>query len=260
MKQIVKHSNRSTRRNARLILVAVAVSAAPMAAEATTWDLSTNWSDSANSNGPWSLNQGSTPLPSVKNFNFGGTLAINQPAWAPSNTSGNFLPAFFKAQTTVPGFDWSVGDVVMHSTDTANGGGQGVANVTWTSAITGTADVSGNLWEIRDIGRSNTWTLYDGTTVIATNTLLDGDGHTRGNPEQFSKLNIAVTPGTVFRLSIVQGVGSSFGELSGLNFTVIGTPTGVPEPASWAMMLVGLGGLGAILRRRRGFVWPLDPR
>jgi hypothetical protein len=25
----------------------------------------------------------------------------------------------------------------------------------------------------------------------------------------------------------------------------------VPEPASWAMMLVGFGGLGAILRRRR---------
>jgi hypothetical protein len=28
-------------------------------------------------------------------------------------------------------------------------------------------------------------------------------------------------------------------------------PTGVPEPASWAMMLVGFGGLGAALRSRR---------
>ena len=26
---------------------------------------------------------------------------------------------------------------------------------------------------------------------------------------------------------------------------------GVPEPASWAMMLMGFGGLGAVLRRRR---------
>ena len=26
---------------------------------------------------------------------------------------------------------------------------------------------------------------------------------------------------------------------------------GVPEPAAWAMMLVGFGGLGAVLRRRR---------
>jgi hypothetical protein len=31
-------------------------------------------------------------------------------------------------------------------------------------------------------------------------------------------------------------------------------PTGVPEPAAWAMMLVGFGGLGAILRRRRRLV------
>lgn len=28
-------------------------------------------------------------------------------------------------------------------------------------------------------------------------------------------------------------------------------PTGVPEPATWAMMLVGFGGLGAVLRRGR---------
>jgi hypothetical protein len=27
---------------------------------------------------------------------------------------------------------------------------------------------------------------------------------------------------------------------------------GVPEPASWTLMLVGFGGLGAVLRRRRG--------
>jgi PEP-CTERM motif len=30
-----------------------------------------------------------------------------------------------------------------------------------------------------------------------------------------------------------------------------GPPPGVPEPATWAMMLVGFGGMGALLRRRR---------
>ena len=30
------------------------------------------------------------------------------------------------------------------------------------------------------------------------------------------------------------------------------TAGGVPEPGTWAMMLLGFGGLGAILRRRRG--------
>jgi hypothetical protein len=29
------------------------------------------------------------------------------------------------------------------------------------------------------------------------------------------------------------------------------TTSAVPEPASWAMMLIGFGGLGAVLRERR---------
>jgi hypothetical protein len=29
------------------------------------------------------------------------------------------------------------------------------------------------------------------------------------------------------------------------------SPAGVPEPAAWALMLVGFGGLGAVLRRRK---------
>jgi len=32
---------------------------------------------------------------------------------------------------------------------------------------------------------------------------------------------------------------------------IISVAAGVPEPASWAMMLMGFGGLGAVLRRRR---------
>jgi hypothetical protein len=49
-----------------------------------------------------------------------------------------------------------------------------------------------------------------------------------------------------------------------LNFMSLGTPNGlppmaaldgvsltaVPEPATWAMMLIGFGGLGAMIRRR----------
>jgi hypothetical protein len=34
-------------------------------------------------------------------------------------------------------------------------------------------------------------------------------------------------------------------------FTANGALGGVPEPATWAMMLIGFGGLGAMIRRRR---------
>ena len=34
-------------------------------------------------------------------------------------------------------------------------------------------------------------------------------------------------------------------------FTISGVPGGVPEPAAWALMIVGLGGVGVSLRSRR---------
>ncbi len=35
---------------------------------------------------------------------------------------------------------------------------------------------------------------------------------------------------------------------------IVVNPPGVPEPATWAMMLIGFGGLGAVMRRRRSRV------
>jgi hypothetical protein len=36
------------------------------------------------------------------------------------------------------------------------------------------------------------------------------------------------------------------------NFTFPGGGNAVPEPATWAMMIMGFGGIGAVVRRRRG--------
>jgi PEP-CTERM motif len=46
---------------------------------------------------------------------------------------------------------------------------------------------------------------------------------------------------------VVTGANFSFGT-SG----VFPAPGGVPEPATWAMMIIGFGGVGAVIRRRRG--------
>ena len=57
-----------------------------------------NWSNTANPNGRWSYRQGSTYLPLVPDWTAAGTAFedCDQPAWAPSNGLGDFLPAFMK--------------------------------------------------------------------------------------------------------------------------------------------------------------------
>jgi hypothetical protein len=58
----------------------------------------------------------------------------------------------------------------------------------------------------------------------------------------------------LFNNANVEANGQRFftGEMDGqFNWQITERDAGVPEPASWAMMLVGFGGLGAMLRTRR---------
>jgi opacity protein-like surface antigen len=73
--------------------------------------------------------------------------------------------------------------------------------------------------------------------------LFNGHGPFAWTPNVESEYTIDYT---VRGLSLVQG-----GVLSDHITIDIEAPAGVPEPATWAMMLVGFGGLGAIIRRRR---------
>jgi hypothetical protein len=67
-----------------------------------------------------------------------------------------------------------------------------------------------------------------------------------GNVQNFEIDNLAVSGG--LHTLTVKGSAPSGGSYGGsLTFA----PKGVPEPASWAMMIGGFFGLGAMLRRRR---------
>jgi hypothetical protein len=208
-------------------------------------DLANDWSDASNPNtatfGTWSYLQGSTPLPSVANFTFGGTAGfpVTQPAWAPSNNPGDFLPAEFKARSVQAGVDYQVGDVVVHTTDPANGGSNGPADFRWTSPINGTVTITGDVWQAAVLaGRNNNWTLLVNGVAVTGGTGIDG--HDRAAPFDFSAgtggtaaLTQAVSIGTTIDLQITRS--TSLGYLVGANLTI----SAVPEPGS--LSLLGLG-------------------
>jgi hypothetical protein len=204
-------------------------------------DLTADWSDSNNPDtatfGTWSYRQGSSLLPEVPNWTAAGTVAfpVTQPAWAPTNHAGDFLPAEFKLMT-VPfgGFDLQVGDVVVHTTDTFNGGSNGPANFLWTSPNTGTVTISGDVWTGFLIsGRDNMWRLFVNGTAVSSGT--DIAAYDRTNPFLFSNgtggtaaLTQNVTAGSTIDLQIART--SSAGSFVGVSLTITES-SAVPEPS-----------------------------
>ena len=121
----------------------------------------------------------------------------------------------------------------------------------WASAIDG--DFTSTL--------GNTVALYSGDTLLgsfALKPLLAGASNAYyGNPnsnfsgadssEPFAFFNFDSTAG-FDRIDITQNGGGGF-ELD--NVTIGNTPGAVPEPASWALMIIGFGATGALLRSSR---------
>ena len=83
-----------------------------------------------------------------------------------------------------------------------------------------------------------TFDLFKGSSLLASGV---GTGNVNISP-------VTIGAGT-YTLSITGAVDSSLESEGGFQFS--GTPSAVPEPATWAMMLIGFGGLGAALRGSR---------
>jgi hypothetical protein len=110
-----------------------------------------------------------------------------------------------------------------------------------------------------DLGTNSSY-AGDGSGLVATagvytGSFLNNDavGHT---PTVWDAESFQFTAtGTSTTLTFIGNRGQAFVGLDkvGVTFDHAGTrgPGGVPEPASWALMIVGFGGVGAALRGRR---------
>ena len=223
-------------------------------AHATVWDLNADWSDINNANGAWSYREGVNLLPS-KTLGVADGFNVSQPAWGRSGVH-TYIPVAFKSNGSENFVhDWLAGDVVMHSTDTANGIGNGPGNIDWTSPVAGLATISGAVWMGREIGRSVDWSIWDNGTKLTGGTVFSGDSFSRSTPFLLSAgsggaaaiTNINIATGDQLRLQLDTSTGSAFGDLVGMNFKI--TTSAVPEPTTGIAFTVGL--VAMLLRRRR---------
>lgn len=242
----------------QVFVFAILTVAMAFTAHAVTYDLQTQFSSTDNPNGVWTYREGNNALPLVADWT-PLSAPVVQPAWATGvPQTGAFIPAWFQSTSSNPGGnDIITGDVVVHSTDSFNGGTAGPANVMWTSPSAGTIDISGNAWRTRDISRSNDWTLFLNGVAISGGNLFSGDGFDRSNPFDFSLgtgglaalTTLAVLPGDIVGLEILKAAGEPFGDFVGVNLTIDLAP--VPLPAAFPLFAGGLGLLGLLGWRRK---------
>jgi hypothetical protein len=233
-------------RTAILFLFSLSILLPATVQASVIYDLGADWSDVNNPNGPWTYREGLNALPHQDDW--GGGLG-GQPGWA----DPGLLPPWFKAVSVVGGLDWQIGDIVVHTTDPNGGNPNGLANVIWTSPIDGTIDITGSLWNPRNIGRSNHWSLLLNGTELTGGDLFSGDGHDRANPYNFvngtdmpaSLSNLSVHAGDVVMLQFQRT--SVDGDFVGANLAI--QATAVPEPS--AMLLTAIGLTGVAVRRWR---------
>jgi hypothetical protein len=132
-------------------------------AAAATYDLKKQWTNAANPNGVWTMVEAASVLPRDKDWTAISAVDaaynpptghLRQPAFAPGNVAGHYLPAWFKAAVTPSDalYGWRKGDIIMHTTDVFNGIGSGSAALVFTLPSAGMDTLSGGPTLVEDGG------------------------------------------------------------------------------------------------------------
>ena len=214
-------------------------------ANATTYDVKSDWSDTNNPNGPWTYLAGTTVLPELTGdwggYGFGSGFGQS------ISMGAGFAPVIFQYNGSAPTqVDAASGDIVAHTQTNDGNAGAGDFSVEFTSPSSGAATISGEVWNAHiQVDRWQYWTVSVGGVVEASGTLEGEDVNGSSNPESFDLSPLSVSAGEIVQLQIVYTTGGTQtnGALVGLDMSVDLT-SAVPEASTWAMMVLGFVGLG----------------
>ncbi|WP_294540542.1 hypothetical protein [uncultured Rhodoblastus sp.] len=240
--------------------------AGDVSAQASTFDLSADFSYTSNPNGAWSfvyagsplsnvgapLSNGNSGIPTIGSggyYSSGNNLDQNTPDVIKSVVDG---PSASGAQGTYTLGDFKKGDVIVHSPS------DGLpVEIIWTAPSNGTISFTTDLWYAHTltgglvIQRTNVDSVSLGGTVLGSADVGYLSNTDRSSPWTVTKNSLSVTAGEQLIVSLQKAPGENYGTLNGVAISgTFNAAGGVPETSTWAMMLMGFAGAGLAAYRR----------
>ena len=237
---------------------AAALLAASVSANAVTYDLTSDFSNTANPNGDWSLIYSGSPLPYQSSAQSNGNPYLPAIPAAGYFSVGNDLnaPPFVNmaavngSSAALTNNDFLAGDIIVHAPN--NGA---AVSVVWTAPTAGIiSDLFAAVWYAHSsVTRSNEVELVLVATQLAAWTVSTSSNPDRSSPGTYQPGGtFNVSAGDMLILNFTKTAGQTFGSLKGVQENFTFTPgSAVPLPAALPLFAGGLGVMGLLGWRRK---------